>query len=328
MKEGTSLKVKVKDKDKIIVSRTDIKTRLYKQRYLYIMLVPALIWVLMMCYLPMFGLYMAFINYVPDGTPFFQSFFGSEFVGLQWIKYFIFESGDFGKVMRNTLVTSLLTIIFSIPAPVIIALMINEVRMKKFKKVVQTVSYLPYFISWVIVANIFTTMLAHEGVINTLCMKIGLIDEPIRYFQEGKYFWWIIAIANTWKGMGYNSIIYLSAIAGIDNAIYEASMVDGATRWQKMIYITLPQLKDTVVIMLILAVGGILNAGFEQQLLLQNNQIMDYALVIDLYSYKFGIQESMYSYGTAVGLFKSVISFVLLVIVNNISKKFDSAHIM
>ncbi len=308
--------------------RGSLKARMYKQRYLYIMLLPALIWVLFMCYMPMFGLYMAFIDYVPDGTPFFQSFFGSDFVGLKWINYFLFESGDFYKVMRNTLATSLLTIIFSIPAPIIIALMLNEIRMRRFKKVVQTVSYLPYFISWVVVANIFVTLLSQEGVINSICMKIGLIDEPIRYFQNGKYFWWIIAIANTWKGMGYNSIIYLSAITGIDNAIYEASMVDGATRFQKMIYITLPSLKDTIVIMLILAVGGILNAGFEQQLLLQNTQILDYALVIDLYSYKFGIQEAMYSYGAAVGLFKSIISFILLVIVNNISRKFDSAHIM
>lgn len=317
---------KVKEND--LVQQVSLKTRLSKQRYLYIMLIPALIWVVLMCYLPMFGLYMAFINYVPDGTPFFQSFFGSEFVGLRWIRYFIFDSGDFYKVMRNTLATSILTIIFSIPAPIIIALMLNEVRNRRFKKVVQTVSYLPYFISWVVVANIFVTLLSQEGVINALCMRLGIIDEPIRYFQNGKYFYWIIAVANTWKGMGYNAIIYLSAIAGIDNAIYEAGMVDGATRFQKMVYITLPQLKDTIVIMLILAVGGILNAGFEQQLLLQNNQIMDYALVIDLYSYKFGIQESMYSYGAAVGLFKSAISFVLLVVVNNISKKFDSAHIM
>ncbi|MDO5397248.1 MAG: ABC transporter permease subunit [bacterium] len=320
--------MKINKNDSKPVRRESLKARLIKQKYLYIMLIPAIIWVLLMCYLPMFGLYMAFINYVPDGTPFFQSFFGSEFVGLRWIKYFIFESGDFYKVMRNTLATSLLTIIFSIPAPIIIALMLNEIRMKHFKKVVQTVSYLPYFISWVVVANIFVMMLSHEGVINGLLMKMHLIDEPIKFFQEGKYFWWIIAVANTWKGMGYNAIIYLSAIAGIDNAIYEAGMVDGANRFQQMIYITLPQLKDTIVIMLILAVGGILNAGFEQQLLLQNNQIMDYALVIDLYSYKFGIQESMYSYGAAVGLFKSAISFVLLVIVNNISKKFDSAHIM
>ena len=308
--------------------KMNLKTRLYRQRYLYIMLIPAIIWVILMCYLPMFGLYMSFTNYVPDGTPFFQSFFGSEFVGLQWIKYFIFDSGDFYKVMRNTLATSLLTIIFSIPAPIIIALALNEIRMRRFKRVVQTVSYLPYFISWVVVANIFITLLSQDGVINAICLKLHLIDEPIQYFQNGKYFWWIIAIANTWKGMGYNSIIYLSAISGIDAAIYEAAEVDGAGRLQKIWYITLPCLKDTIVIMLILAVGGILNAGFEQQLLMQNNQIMDYALVIDLYSYKFGIQQSMYSYGAAVGLFKSVISFVLLVIVNNISRKFDSAHIM
>lgn len=308
--------------------KVNLKTRLYRQRYLYLMLIPAIIWVLFMCYLPMFGLYMAFINYVPDGTPFFKSFFGSEFVGLQWIKYFIFDSGDFYKVMRNTLTTSLLTIIFSIPAPILIAIALNEIKMRKFKRVVQTVSYLPYFISWVVVANIFITLLSQEGVINALCMKLNIIDEPIRYFQEGKYFWWIIAVANTWKGMGYNSIIYLSAISGIDTEIYEAADVDGAGRLKKIWYITLPCLKDTIVIMLILAVGGILNAGFEQQLLMQNNQIMDYALVIDLYSYKFGIQQSMYSYGAAVGLFKSAISFVLLVIVNNISRKFDSAHIM
>ena len=144
---------------------------------------------------------------------------------------------------------------------------------------------MPYFISWVVVANIFITLLSQDGVINAICLKLHLIDEPIQYFQNGKYFWWIIAIANTWKGMGYNSIIYLSAISGIDAAIYEAAEVDGAGRLQKIWYITLPCLKDTIVIMLILAVGGILNAGFEQQLLMQNNQIMDYALVIDLYSY-------------------------------------------
>ncbi|MEG2669085.1 MAG: hypothetical protein RR957_01335, partial [Oscillospiraceae bacterium] len=141
---------------------TPLKTRLFQQKYLFLMLIPALIWVVAMCYLPMFGLYMAFINYVPDGTPFFESFFTSDFVGLQWIKYFIFESGDFYKVMRNTLATSVLTIIFSIPAPVIIALLLNEIGGKVFKKTVQTVSYLPYFISWVVVANIFLTMLSQD----------------------------------------------------------------------------------------------------------------------------------------------------------------------
>ncbi len=308
--------------------KAPLRTRIYKQRYLFIMLIPALIWVVLMCYLPMAGLYMAFVDYQPTGTPFFEALFESDFLGLQWFKYFIFESGDFYKVMRNTLATSILTIIFSIPMPIIIAVMINEVKVKWFKKTVQTVSYLPYFISWVVVANIFTMLLSNSGAVNQLLMSMHIIDEPIGFFQDGKYFWWIIAILNTWKGMGYNSIIYLSAISGIDTAIYEAAVVDGATRWQNIRYITLPSLKNTIVIMLILAVGGILNAGFEQQLLLQNTQVMNYAMVIDLYSYEYGINGAMYSYGAAVGLFKSAISFVLLIIVNGISRKFDSAYIM
>ena len=317
-----------KKKDVYLGPKRSLGTRLSQQKYLFLMLLPALIWVVFMCYLPMFGLYMSFINYVPDGTPFFESFFSSEFVGLQWIKYIIFESGDFYKVMRNTLATSILTIIFSIPAPIIIAIALNEIGGKIFKRTVQTVSYLPYFISWVVVANIFLTLLSQDGVVNELLMALGIIDEPVLFFQKGEYFWWIIAIANTWKGMGYNSIIYLSAMSGIDAEIYEAATVDGAGRLAKIWYITLPGLKNTIVIMLILAVGGILNAGFEQQLLMQNNLIMDYANVIDLYSFKYGIQQSMYSYGAAVGLFKSVISFVMLVVVNAIARKMDSAYIM
>lgn len=317
-----------KKKDVYLGPKKSLGTRLGQQKYLFLMLLPALAWVLFMCYLPMFGLYMSFINYIPDGTPFFESFFSSEFVGLQWIKYFIFESGDFYKVMRNTLATSVLTIIFSIPAPIIIAIALNEIGGKIFKRTVQTVSYLPYFISWVVVANIFLTLLSQDGVVNELLMAVGIIDEPVLFFQKGEYFWWIIAIANTWKCMGYNSIIYLSAMSGIDAEIYEAATVDGAGRLAKIWYITLPGLKNTIVIMLILAVGGILNAGFEQQLLMQNNLIMDYANVIDLYSFKYGIQQSMYSYGAAVGLFKSVISFVMLVVVNAIARKMDSAYIM
>lgn len=309
-------------------NKKSLKVRLFQQRYLFLMLIPALAWVITMCYMPMIGLYMSFVNYIPDGTPFFESLFQSEFVGMQWIKYFIFESGDFYKVMRNTLATSFLSILLSIPAPIILAILLNEVAGKIFKKTVQTVSYLPYFISWVVVANIFLTLLSQDGVINELLMKMGVIEEPMLFFQEGKYFWWIVAIANTWKCMGYNSIIYLSAMSAIDQEIYEAATVDGAGRFAKIWYITLPSLKNTIIIMLILAVGGILNAGFEQQLLMQNNLIMDYALVIDLYSYKFGIQQAMYSYGTAVGLFKSVISFILLIIVNGISRKMDNAHIM
>lgn len=311
-----------------IESRQGLLERLYSQRYLFIMLLPALAWVITMCYLPMYGLYMAFVNYVPDGRPFLESFFSSKFVGLQWIKFFMFDSGDFYMVMRNTLATSLLTIIFSIPAPIIIALALNEVKIMPIKKTVQTMSYLPYFISWVVVANIFLTMLSSDGVVNHFLFNVGLAKKPILFFQNGKYFWWIVAFANTWKGMGYNSIIYLAAISGISPELYESSTVDGANRWQQMWHITLPSLYPTIMIMLILSVGGILNAGFEQQFLMQNNLILNYANVIDLYSYKYGIEQSMYSYGTAVGLFKSIISFILVVIVNRVSKKMGSSYIM
>ena len=301
--------------------------RMIQQKYLFLMLIPALLWVVTMCYMPMYGLYMAFINYIPDGTPFFASFFSSKFVGFQWIRFFIFESGDFWMVMRNTLAMSCLTIIFSLPAPIIIALSLNEIRQLHFKKIVQTVSYLPFFLSWVVVANIFLTMLSGGGVINEFIVKMGISEKPILFFQEGKYFWWIIAFANTWKSMGYNAIIYLAAISAIGIEMYEAATVDGANRVQQMWYITLPSIMPTVIIMLILSVGGLLNAGFEQQFLMQNNLILNHANVIDLYSYK-AMQQSMFSYGAAVGLFKSIISFVLLVTVNGISKRAGSAHIM
>ncbi|MGN0180109.1 MAG: ABC transporter permease [Monoglobaceae bacterium] len=302
--------------------------RLKRQRYLFIMLAPALVWLILFCYVPMYGLYMAFVNYVPDGTSFINAMFHSEFVGLDWFKYFIFESGDFGRVMRNTLGTSLLTILISFPAPILIAIAVNEVTCKPFKKTVQTVSYLPYFISWVVTANIFITLLSMDGVVNGILKSLGLTQESVMFLQEGKYFWWIIAIANTWKGMGYNAIIYLAAITAINPELYEAATVDGAGRLRKIWYVTLPQLKPTIVVMLILAVGGILNGGFEQQLLMSNNLVKEYADVIDLYSFNYGIIQSNYSYATAVGMFKSVISFTLLLIVNQISKRLGEASII
>ena len=191
------------------------------------------------------------------------------------------------------------------------------------KKFVQTASYLPYFISWVIAANIFITFLSADGVINHLLMAIGLTDEQILFFQKGPYFWWIIAIANAWKVLGYNAIIYLAAVSGISQDMYEAADVDGATRVQKIWYITLPALKPTIMVLLILAIGGVLNTGFEQQLLMANDSILNYSDVLDTYAYRYGLKNGMYSYGTAVGLFKSVVSFILVMCANSLSKKFD-----
>lgn len=301
--------------------KKSVKERFWEQRYLFLLLLPSLIWVILICYAPMTGLYMAFINYTPKGNGYFADLASSQFVGFDWFKYFF--STDFLIIMRNTLATSLLTLLFSFPLPIILAICLNEVKSAGVKKFVQTASYLPYFISWVIAANIFITFLSADGVINHLLMAIGFTDEQILFFQKGPYFWWIIAIANAWKVLGYNAIIYLAAVSGISQDMYEAADVDGATRVQKIWYITLPALKPTIMVLLILAIGGVLNTGFEQQLLMANDSILNYSDVLDTYAYRYGLKNGMYSYGTAVGLFKSVVSFILVMGANSLSKKFD-----
>lgn len=300
-----------------------LKTRLWNQRYLYLLMLPGVIWVLIICYAPMTGLYMAFTNYKPTTNGYFNDLLGAPFVGMEWFQYF-FEN-DFWMIMRNTLATSLLTLLFSFPAPILMAVLLNEVHHAKTKKFIQTASYLPYFISWVIAANIFMTFLSGDGVINNILVSLHIVDEPVLFFQKGPYFWWIIAIANTWKNMGYTAIIYLAAISGIDQQLYEAAEVDGANRVQRILHITLPTISVTISIQLILAIGGILSTGFEQQLLLSNNAILNYSDVLDTYAYRYGMRNGMYSYGTAVGLFKSVVSFILVLTANKITAKVNDS---
>lgn len=301
--------------------KKSLSQRMWEQRYLYLLLAPALICVILFNYVPMTGIYMAFTNFLPKGHGYLQDLFGAEFVGFQWFQYFF--ATDFFRIMRNTLATSLLTLLFSFPLPIILAILLNEVKNKFAKSFVQTGTYLPYFISWVIAANIFLTFLSSDGVINNILMGLHLINEPVQYFRHGTYFWWIIAFANAWKGMGYNAIIYLAAVSGIEQDMYEAAEIDGATRWQRIRYMTLPALKPTIITMMILAIGGILNTGFEQQLLMSNSSILDYADVLDTYAYRYGLRNGMFSYGTAVGLFKSVVSFILVMGANYISRRYS-----
>ena len=264
--------------------------RLNDQKYLFLLLLPALIWVLLICYAPTTGLYMAFTNYKPTKFGYWHDLVNAKFVGFQWFEYF-FQNG-FANIMRNTLITSLLTLLFSFPGPIILALMLNEVRNAKVKKFIQTASYLPYFISWVIASNIFLTFFSANGIINDILLALGLTSDRIMFFQDGPTFWWIIALANTWKGIGYNAIIYLSAISGIEQQLYEAADVDGANRVQKMVHITLPAIFPQICVLLILAVGGILSTGFEQQLLMGNNAILDYSDVLDTYAYRYGLTRA------------------------------------
>ncbi|MFB9278253.1 ABC transporter permease [Cohnella cellulosilytica] len=293
-----------------------------QQKFLFLMMLPALIWAVLFAYAPMAGLYMSFVNYQPTLGRFWESLFHSEFVGLDWFRYF-FNNGDFLIIMRNTLASTLITMLFSFPMPILIAIAINEIKNAGFKKIVQTSSYLPYFISWVIAANIIVTLLSSDGAINALLKFLHLTDESVLFLQNGKYFWWIVALGNTWKDMGYSSIMYLAAISAINPELYEAAKVDGANRFKQIRYITLPHLKPTIVILLILALGGVLNAGFDQHFLLGNNLTKDYSDVLSTYSFRYGIQNGMFSYASAVGMFSSVVAFIIVVIVNYSAKKIN-----
>ncbi|SFJ84090.1 putative aldouronate transport system permease protein [Paenibacillus sp. UNC496MF] len=304
-------------------AKRPFRQRLLEQRYLLLMLLPAFIWAALFAYLPMAGLYMAFINYQPMLGSFWTNLFHGEFVGFKWFDYF-FSNGDFLIIMRNTLASTLLSLVVSFPVPILIAIAVNEIKGAVFKKTVQTVSYLPHFISWVIAANIIVTVLSSDGIVNNVLKWLHLTHDSILFLQEGKYFWWIVAIGNTWKEMGYNSIIYLAAISSINLDLYEAAKVDGAGRFKQIVYVTLPHLKPTIVILLIFSLGGVLNAGFDQHFLLGNGLNQDYSDVLSTYSFRYGLQNSMFSYASAVGLFNSVVAFIIIVIVNSASKKINN----
>lgn len=286
-----------------------------KDRQLWILTTIMMIWVAIFAYYPMYGLIIAFKEYVP-GQPFSQG----AWVGLKYYKDF-FSSPEFGMIMRNTLAISGLNILIGFPAPIVLAVLLNEVKNNRFKKTIQTVSYIPHFISWVVVSSMLFSMLGNEGMLNTILINLGVINDPINYLAEGKYFWWILVGANLWKGIGWSSIIYLSAMAGIDEELYQAGAVDGLSRFGMIKYITIPCIAPTIILLFILGIGSILNAGFEQQLLLGTDQTRQYYEVIDTYVYKYGIQQGRYAYGTAVGLLKGIISVTLVFGVNRLAKK-------
>jgi len=292
-----------------------LKRQIYKERQLWLICIPMIIWVIIFSYLPMYGIIIAFMKYIP-GKPIFDS----QWVGFLHFKTF-FHSPDFWNILRNTLAISGLGIVFGFAAPIVLALLLNELRMKVFKRVVQTISYLPHFISWVVVASILFALLGNEGFINDMLLRLGVIDQPISFLGEGKYFWGLLTTTNIWKDVGWATIIYLSAIAGVDSELYDAGKVDGLGRFGMVWHITLPSIRPTIVLLFILGIGGILNAGFEQQLLIGNAQTREYHEVIDTYAYKYGIQLGNYSYATAIGLMKSILGLVLVLSANRISKK-------
>ncbi len=277
-----------------------------KQRQLWLLCIPIIIWVIIFAYVPMYGLLMAFVDYIPG-----MSIADCQFVGLKYFKDFVM-SPTFLQLLRNTLAMSILGLTIGFAAPIVFAICVNEVKSKKFKTVVQTTSYLPHFISWVVAGSMIFMMLSNEGVINDILMRIGLIDSPIPFLTEGKYYWVMYTLVNMWKGIGWSAIIYISAMSGIDESLIEAGAVDGMTRAGVIKHVVLPTILPTIVVLWIMGVGGILNAGFEQHLVLGNAATQAYWDVIDTYSYRYGIQLGYYSVGTAVGLMKSVIGVILV----------------
>lgn len=285
---------------------------------LYLIMLPVLIHIFIFSYIPMYGIVIAFQDYYP-GNPFI-AFDGSvKWVGLKHFKRFI-SSIYFKRLFTNTFRLSFYLLVFGFWVPIVYALLINELRDSFFKKFVQTASYLPYFISTVVVAGMVLSFINSDGIINTVIRRFGGSPKP--FTTDPKYFPSIYTITNIWKSFGWNSILYLSSITSIDPNLYEAARIDGANRFKQAIYITLPSILPTIVILLIFAIGGLLSANSEFILLMYNPAIYETSDVIATYVYREGLIGGNFSYGTAVGLFTSIINFVLLYIANGVSREY------
>jgi putative aldouronate transport system permease protein len=292
-------------------------------RFYYYLILPGMLYFLIFDYIPMFGVIIAFKDISPfEGV---QAIFTGEWVGF---KHFIrfWNSYYFWNVMRNTLLISLYKLFFGFPASIILALLLNELRHAVFKRVVQTISYLPHFISTVVVAGLVMMVLSTDrGLINAIVVFFG--GEPIHFLGDPDYFRKILVVSHVWQSIGWGSILYLAAMSGIDPGLYEAAKMDGASRYRQMWHITLPGITHVIVIMLIFSIGGLLNAGFEKVLLLYSPAVYEVADIIDTYVYREGLLSLNYSFATAVGLFKNVLAMFLILGANFMAKKMNQTGI-
>lgn len=303
--------------------------KLKRQRQLMLMSVPLLIYIIIFNYVPLYGWIMAFQKYRPSPT---ATIFNQEWVGLEQFK-FLFTGSNFERVLRNTIAMSLINLVFSFVTAIALALLLNEIKNLFVKKTIQTISYLPYFLSWVIAATMVSQALLGNGIINEVLVALKIIDQPKLWLAEGKYFWAIFGIANVWKNVGFNAIVYLGAMAAIDPHLYEAAEIDGAGRFKKMRYVTLPGIKSTFMVLLIMNVAHLLSAGtggsgFEFQLLLQRPGNIAWSETIDVFSIRYGIRQSNFSLATAAGMFKTLISVFLVFSVNAIAKKIGEERLI
>lgn len=284
------------------------------EKHYYLMVLPALVWLFLFSIVPMVGIIMAFQDYNPG-----LGIFGSEWIGLENFRY-LMQLDDSKQVIINTLIISSGKIVLNLVVPLVFALMLNEVTQLKYKKLVQTIVYLPHFISWVIMASIVINIFGYRGAINTIRSWFGL--EPRLFMADASIFRQLIIGTDVWKSFGFNAVIFLAALTSINPNLYEAATIDGANRWQKTWYVTLPELKSTIVLLGVLGLGNILNAGFDQVYNLYNPLVYSTGDILDTWIYRLGLTNLQFSLATAAGLFKSVVSFVLITLSYLLAYKF------
>lgn len=280
-----------------------VRSTLQKQWQYHVMLIPAIILVIIFNYIPLYGLIIAFEKYNPAMG------FGSPWVGWSNFEY-LFRQPNFVRTIWNTLYIAVMKIVGGIIVPVIFSLLLNEVRSTAVKRTYQTVIYMPNFLSWVILAGVMIDLLSADGIVNTMLGLVGV--GPVSFLGDNNIFPWTMIISDIWKTFGFGTVVYLAALTGIDPGLYEAAIVDGAKRWKQTIYITLPMLVPTIILMTVLSLGNVLNAGFDQIYNLYSPMVYKSGDIIDTYVYRLGIEQAQYSVGTAVGMFKSVISGILI----------------
>ncbi len=287
--------------------------KVWRYRNVYIILLPTLLFYIIFRYIPMFGNIIAFQDYsIAKGIT------GSDFVGFENFISF-FKSYNFWDLLRNTVLLNVYGLIFGFPAPIILALLLNEVRCKRFKKAAQTITYMPHFISVVVAVSMVLTFLSSDGLFNVIRQELGM--GPLSFMTEPKYFRSIFTLAGIWQNTGFSSIVYLAALSGVDQELYEAAKVDGAGRWKQLLHVTLPGIAPTIIIMLIMRIGQMLSIGYEKIILMYNPTIYETADVISTYVYRRGLLDGDYGFATAVGMFNSLINLLLLITANRVSKK-------
>lgn len=288
---------------------------------LYFLVIPVVVYLIIFNYVPMAGIVLGFERFTPK-----NGVYMSEWVGLKHFVTF-FSSVFFIRVLKNTLILSLLSALFGFPAPILFALLLNELDNEYYKKVIQVVSYMPNFISTVVISGIIIDFVSTDGVITDILVKVGFLKEAKNLLSVPSYFRTIMILSDLWQQVGFGSILFLAALTGIDQELYEAAVIDGANRWKQTIHVTIPGIMPTVVIMLIMKIGSLLNANQEKILLLYNPLIYETSDVIGTFTYRKGLLEADYGYSTAVGLFNSVVNVILLFIANSVSRKYSETSL-